>query len=83
MACPEVYAIIYVVNNPCSCYIDTCSKKIQSEKNYSNQDIAPRHIQKLVTSVVRAGEGCSRRRNKTLSLKLPSRLSQLYKESSL
>ena len=32
MACPEVYVIIYVVNNPFSCYIDTCSKKIQSEK---------------------------------------------------
>ena len=27
MACPEVF----VVNNPCSCYIDTCSKKLQSE----------------------------------------------------
>ena len=24
MACPEVF----VVNNPCSCYIDTCSKKL-------------------------------------------------------
>ena len=24
-------AEVYVVNNPCSCYIDTCSKKIQSE----------------------------------------------------
>ena len=32
MTCPEVYVVIYVVNNPCSCYIDTCSKKIQSEK---------------------------------------------------
>ena len=32
MTCPEVYVVIYVVNNPCSYYIDTCSKKIQSEK---------------------------------------------------
>ena len=32
MASPKVYVVIYVVNNPCSCYIDTCSKKIQSEK---------------------------------------------------
>ena len=32
MACPELYVVIYVVNNPCSYYIDTCSKKIQSEK---------------------------------------------------
>ena len=63
--------VIYVVNNPCSYYIDTCRKKIQSEKI----------IQKLVTSVVRAGDGCPRRRNKTLSLKLPGRLSQLNKES--
>ena len=31
MPCPEVYVVIYVVNNPCSGYIDTCSKKIQSE----------------------------------------------------
>ena len=32
MTCPEVYVVIYVVNNPCSYYIDTCRKKIQSEK---------------------------------------------------
>ena len=31
MACPELYVVIYVVNNPCSCNIDTYTKKIQSE----------------------------------------------------
>ena len=25
------YPEVCVINNPCSCYIDTCSKKIQSE----------------------------------------------------
>ena len=60
MTCPEVF----VVNNPCSCYIDTCSKKLQSEIIIQiKHDVGPRHIQKLETSVVRAGEGCSRRRN--------------------
>ena len=53
-----------MVNNPCSCHIDTCSKKLQSEIIIQiKHDVAPRHIQKLETSVVRAGEGCSRRRN--------------------
>ena len=48
MACPEVF----VVNNPCSCYIDTCSKKLQSEIIIQiKHDVAPRHIQKLETSV--------------------------------
>ena len=61
-----------------ACCIDTCSKKAMY---YSNKTVAPRHIQKLATSYVSAGEGCSRRRNKTLSFKLPSRLSQLHKES--
>ena len=64
-----------------ACFIDTCSKKIQSDIIMQTQNGAPRHIQKLLTSVVRAGEGCSRRRKKTLSFKLPSRLSQLHKES--
>ena len=60
MACP----VVFVVNNPCSCYIVTCSKKLQSEIIIQiKHDVAPRHIQNLETSVVRAGEGCSRRRN--------------------
>ena len=37
MTCPEVYVVIYVVNNPCSYYIDTCSKKIQSEKLFKSK----------------------------------------------
>ena len=41
---------------------------------YSNQDVAARYIQKLITSVEKAEESCSRRRNKTLSHKLTIRL---------
>ena len=41
---------------------------------YSNQDVAPRYIQKLITSVEKAEESCSRRRNMTLSHKLTIRL---------
>ena len=41
-----------------ACYIGTCSKKNPIRNYYSNQNVAPRHNQKLVTSVMRAGEGC-------------------------
>ena len=72
--CPEVY----VVNNPCSCYIGTCSSKNPIRNYYSNQNVAPRHIQKLIASVKKADESCSRKRNKTLSHKPTIRLSQLH-----
>ena len=45
---------------------------------YSNQDVAPRYIQKLITSVEKAEESCSRRRNETLSHKLTIRLPHLH-----
>ena len=45
---------------------------------YSNQNVAPRHIQNLIASVEKADESCSRKRNKTLSHKLTIRLSQLH-----
>ena len=52
-----------VVNNPCSCHIDTCSKKIQSESlrnKHSIQNVAPRYIQKFLTPAeITASEGCS------------------------
>ena len=72
--CPEVY----VVNNPCSCYIGTCRSKNPIRNYYSNQNVAPRHIQTLIASVEKADESCSRKRNKTLSHKLKIRLSQLH-----
>ena len=77
MACLKVY----VVNNPC--WLATLARAVRktNQNYYSNENVTPRHIQKLVTLVVRAGERCSRRRNKTLSFTMPSRLSQLHKES--
>ena len=73
--CPEVY----VVNNLCSRYIVTCSKPNPIRNYYSNQNVAPRHIQKLLTSVAdAASEGFSRKKSKTPSShnKLAVRLSQ-------
>ena len=45
---------------------------------YANQSVDPRHIQKFIASVAKAGEGSSRKRNKILSHKLPFRLSQFH-----
>ena len=65
------------------CWLATLARAVRktNQSYYSNQNVTPRHIQKLVTLVVRAGERCSRRRNKTLSFTMPSRISQLHKES--
>ena len=48
-----------------ACYIGTCSKKNPIRNYYSNQNVAPRHNQKLVTSVMRAGEGCRHKGEKS------------------
>ena len=50
-----------MVNNPCwlDCYIDTCSKKTNQKFLFKSRRCSAPHS-KLVTSVVRAGEGCCR-----------------------
>ena len=64
MACREVCV---VKQSLLACYIGTCSKKIQSEIIIQIKNVAPRHIQKLVTSVMRAGEGCHHKGEKRRS----------------
>ena len=44
---PKSPQLSFVVNNPRSWCIDTCSKK---KNYYANQTVAPRHIQKLIAS---------------------------------
>ena len=60
----------------CECMVNNLfllHRHVQNENPirnyYSNQNVAPRHIQKLIASVEKAHESCSRKRNNTLSHK--------------
>ena len=60
--------------HPCSCYTGTCCTKIQSEIIIQIKTLLRASFKELITSVEKAEEICSRRRNKTLSHKLTIRL---------